>query len=72
MVGEEAYNLQEVNKGVKRKRSTKRVPSEVRQHVKRLSNTPIARRTRKAVQKKAKAAAAEKGTKYLKSWLKFK
>ena len=71
VVGEEVYNLQEAAKGVK-KRKRKRVPSEVRQHVKRLSNTPIARRTRKAVQKKAKEAAADKGTKYLKSWLKFK
>ena len=71
VVGEEAYNLQEANKGVQR-RKRKRVPSEVRQHVKRLSQTPIARGTRQAVQKKAKEAATSKGTKLLKSWLKFK
>ena len=71
LVAQEAYNLQEADKGVQR-RKRKRVPSEVRQHVKRLSHTPIARRTRQAVQKKAKEAATSKGTKLLKSWLKFK
>ena len=71
LVAQEAYDLQQADKGVGRKKR-KRVPSEVRQHVKRLSHTPVARRTRKAVQKKAKEAAAAKGTKYLKSWLKFK
>ena len=71
VVAQEAYNLQEAAKGVQR-RKRKRVPSEVRQHVKRLSQTPIARRTRQAVQKRAKEAAASKGTKLLKSWLKFK
>ena len=71
VVAQEAYDFQETNKGARRKKR-KRAPSEVRQRVKRLSNTPIARRTRKAVQKKVKEAAADKGTKFLKSWLKFK
>ena len=44
VVAQEAYALQEATKGIKR-RKRKRVPSEVRQHVKRLSHTPIARRT---------------------------
>ena len=71
VVAQEAYALQEAAKGAQRKKR-KRVPSEVRQHVKRLSHTPIARRTRKAVQKRAKEAATSKGTQFLKSWLKFK
>ena len=71
VVAEEAYALQEAAKGFQR-RKRKRVPSDAHQHVKRLSHTPIARRTRKAVQKKAKEAAASKGTKLLQSWLKFK
>ena len=80
LVAQAEYDQQQAAKGVKRKRSSKRVPSEVRQHVKRLSNTPVARRTRQAVKKKAKQTAktkakeavASQGTKYLKSWLKFK
>ena len=71
VVAQAEYEQKQANKGVARKKR-KRVPSEVRQRVKRLSNTPIARRTRKAVQKRAKEVAADKGTKYLKSWLKFK
>ena len=79
LVAQAEYDQQQAAKGIKRKRS-KRIPSEVRQHVKRLSNTPVARRTRKAVKKKAKQSAktkakevvASEGTKVLKSWLKFK
>ena len=79
LVAQAEYDQQQAAKGIKRKRS-KRIPSEVRQHVKRLSNTPVARRTRKAVKKKAKQSTktkakevvASEGTKVLKSWLKFK
>ena len=71
VVAQEAYDLQEAAKGAKR-RKRKRVPSEVRQHVKRLSHTPIARRTRKAVQKKAKEAVTTRGTQFFKHWLRFK
>ena len=71
VVAQAEYEQEQAAKGLQRRKS-KRVPSEVRQHVKRLSNTPIARRTRKAVQKKAKEAATSKGTQFLKSWLKFK
>ena len=71
-VAQQAYEQEQAPITVKKRRKRKRVPSVVRQRVKRMSNTPIARRTRKAVQKKAKEVAADKGTKYLKSWLKFK
>ena len=79
LVAQAEYEQEQANKGVGRKKR-KRVPSEVRQHVKRLSHTPVARRTRQAVKKKtkqavktkAKEAVASEGTKYLKSWLKFK
>ena len=71
-VAQRAYDQDQAPITVKTRRKRKRIPSAVRQRVKRLSTTPIARRTRKAVQKKAKAAAADEGTKYLKSWLKFK
>ena len=79
LVAQAEYDQQQAAKGVQRKKR-KRVPSEVRLHVKRLSTTPVARRTRKAVKKKAqqtakakaKEAVASEGTKVLKSWLKFK
>ena len=71
-VAERAYEQEHAPSTVKKRKKRKRVPTEVRQRLKRLSQTPIARRTRKAVRKKAKAVAADEGTKYLKSWLKFK
>ena len=71
LVAQAAYEQEQAAKGIKRKRS-KRIPSEVRQHVKRLSSTPVARRTRQAVKKKPKQAVTGEGTKFLKTWLKFK
>ena len=71
-VAERAYEQEHALNTVKKQRKRKRIPTAVRERVHRLSHTPIARRTRKAVRKKAKEVAADKGTKYLKSWLKFK
>ena len=71
-VAQRAYEQEHTLSPVRKRQKRKRVPAEVRQRVKSLSKTPIARRTRKAVRKKAKQVAEDEGTKYLKSWLKFK
>ena len=82
--GEARAGPQPVAKSTKR-RTRRPIPSEVRQHVKRLSaskdtGSGIGRRTRQAVKKKAaqavktkaKQTAVDEGTKFLKSWLKYK
>lgn len=72
VVAQQAYEEAHAPSNAKPRKKRKRNPSTVRKRVQRLSHTPIARRTRKAVNKRVKELAEEEGRKYLKSWLKFK